>query len=223
MEFLNYKNLSYILMEPKNFDESKKYPAILFLHGAGSRGSDLNIIKSNPFCVKMSEKENFPFLTFCPQCNADTWFSIFEQIIDFAYYISMHKNVDSSHFYVMGASMGGYATWQLAMSAPKLFAAIVPICGGGMYWNAARLKNIPVWAFHGEKDNVVLCDESRKMVDSVNKNGGNALLTTYPDVYHNSWDNVYDSNEVFDWLLKQKKNSEPNKNQSGFVGSRQFG
>ena len=74
----------------------------------------------------------------------------------------------------MGASMGGYGTWQLAMSMPKFFAAIVPICGGGMYWNAGRLINTPIWAFHGAKDPTVLCVESEKMVNHVNALGGKA-------------------------------------------------
>jgi predicted peptidase len=91
------------------------------------------------------------------------------------------------------------------MSLPQLFAAIVPICGGGMYWNAARLVGVPAWAFHGEKDKTVFLEESRKMVNAVNKAGGNARLTTYPESAHNSWDETYQNRAVFNWLLENEK------------------
>ena len=101
--------------------------------------------------------------------------------------------------------MGGYAVWQLAMSRPQLYAAIVPICGGGMYWNAAKLKTLPVWAFHGSIDDVVYLEESQKMVNAVNRAGGNAKLTICDNVCHNSWLNAYNSKELFDWLFTQTK------------------
>ena len=101
--------------------------------------------------------------------------------------------------------MGGYTAWQLAMTMPECFAALVPICGGGMYWNAGRLKNVPVWAFHGIEDTTVLPEESIKMVNAVNKRGGSARLTLLCGVAHNSWLNAYGSREVFDWMLSQKR------------------
>ena len=107
----------------------------------------------------------------------------------------------------MGISMGGYATWQLAMSMPEVFAAIVPICGGGMYWNAGRLANVPVWAFHGKEDPTVLVEESEKMVAAVNKNGGKAKLTVYFGCRHDSWSETYKNPEVFAWLLSNEKNN----------------
>ena len=103
--------------------------------------------------------------------------------------------------YLIGNSMGGYGTWQLAMSVPELFAAIVPVCGGGMYWNAGRLQNVPVWAFHGGKDPTVFVEESQKMVDAVNRKGGNAKLTVYPEHKHDSWTDTFSNRAVYDWLL----------------------
>ena len=100
--------------------------------------------------------------------------------------------------------MGGYAAWQLAMSMPEYFAAIVPICGGGMYWNADRLVNVPIWAFHGEKDSAVLVEESVKMVNAFNQAGGNARLTVYPNTGHDAWSDTYCNPEVFEWLLAHK-------------------
>ena len=101
--------------------------------------------------------------------------------------------------------MGGYATWQLAMSMPECFAAIVPICGGGMYWNIWRIKDLPVWAFHGAKDTTVLVEESVKMVNALNDNGGCAKLTIYPENGHDAWSDTYSNPDVFAWLLQHTK------------------
>ena len=125
--------------------------------------------------------------------------------------------VDRDRIYVMGASMGGYATWQLAMSMPECFAAIVPICGGGMYWNASMLVNVPVWAFHGAKDTTVFLEESVKMVEAVKRHGGDAKLTVYPENSHDAWSETYANPDVYSWLLqhsnknKQKCSDEYNK------------
>ena len=104
--------------------------------------------------------------------------------------------------------MGGYATWQLAMSMPEAFAAIVPICGGGMYWNAERICNVPVWAFHGGKDTTVFLEESVKMIEAVKRCGGEAKLTVYPENAHDAWSDTYRNPEVFAWLLEHTKKNE---------------
>ena len=200
-----FRNLQYIIKYPKNYDETKKYPTILFLHGSGSRGTDPYKMSRNDFFVVTEYLESFDFVTVAPMCHEDTWFDLWETLRDFALEIPDFPFCDEKRIYAMGPSMGGYATWQIGMSLPWLFAAIVPICGGGMYWNAARLKNVPVWAFHGERDTLVLPEESEKMVAAVNSCGGNALLSLYPEVCHEVWLDVYSDAEVFKWLLSHKK------------------
>ena len=123
----------------------------------------------------------------------------------------------------MGASMGGYAVWQLAMSMPEYFAAIVPICGGGMYWNAGRLIHVPVWAFHGAKDATVLLEESVKMVEAVNKKGGNAKLTIYPNTKHDSWTATYSNYEVFQWLLTHRRPHAEAEADNSYADVKKFG
>ena len=91
------------------------------------------------------------------------------------------------------------------MSRPDLFAAIIPICGGGMYWNAARLKNVPVRAFHGKRDSTVCIEESEKMVEAVRRAGGDAQLTVYPENGHDAWTDTYQNPDVFAWLLTKQK------------------
>ena len=146
--------------------------------------------------------ENFPFITVSPICARDTWFDYMETLSALVLELSSSDFVDPSRLYLTGASMGGYATWQLAMSMPGCFAAIIPVCGGGMYWNAARLAGTPVWAFHGALDDAVLVEESIKMVDAVNNNGGSAKLTVYPNNTHDAWNDTYSNPEVFEWLLE---------------------
>lgn len=202
-----YKKIKYILQTAENFDANKKYPTVIFLHGAGGRGNDIDHYLNGSSYFSETRCHMLDMVTFAPLCYANTWFDIFEQLIDFAVFASNSDFADKDRVYLMGASMGGYTTWQLAMSIPEIFAAIVPICGGGMYWNAGRLKSVPVWAFHGSEDPTIFPEESKKMVDAVNRSGGNAKLTICEGVGHNSWLNAYRSKEVFHWMLSHKRNS----------------
>ena len=201
MEELTYCGLHYLLRRPQGFSGDRQYPTIFFLHGAGSRGDSIEGLISNPFFQDIGKYGDFPFLVVAPLCTENTWIDLWEHLTGLVKHIATLPFVDSSRLYGMGASMGGYGTWQLAMSLPAYFAAIVPICGGGMYWNAARLVNVPVWAFHGGKDPVSPVEESRKMVDAVNASGGSAKLTVYPENGHNAWNDTYRNPEVFSWLL----------------------
>ncbi|MBQ4051034.1 MAG: prolyl oligopeptidase family serine peptidase [Oscillospiraceae bacterium] len=198
----SFRDIKYIIHYPEDYKEGEKRPVILFLHGAGTRGDDLDVLKGNTFFNITAGHENFPFITVAPLCPADNiWFDLFEQLKAFALFIADESFTDKTHYFCMGYSMGGYGTWQMGMSLPETFAAIVPICGGGMYWNAGRLKGVPVWAFHGALDTTVFPEESQKMVDAVNKNGGSAVLTIFPEDGHDSWSNTYRSAELFQWML----------------------
>ncbi len=199
-----YGQLSYVVQEPTAFDTTKQYPAVIFLHGAGSRGTDIAQLTGNPFFAHASP-HIADCLTFAPQCAADSWFDVFESLLDFCVFVAAQPQVDDSRVYLIGASMGGYAVWQAAMSRPELFAALVPICGGGMYWNAPRLQNTPIWAFHGQDDPTVLVRESEILVERINACGGNAKLTVYPNTGHDAWTATYQDKAVFDWLFAQVK------------------
>ena len=205
MEEKIFGGLRYITCYPADFDENKVYPTVLFLHGAGTISDDINVLRENNF-FKHAEKLEIPCVIFAPQCDRETtWFDNFEKLKAFVKMIRDLPYVDASRIYLTGNSMGGYGSWQLAMSMNRTFAAVIPVCGGGMYWYSARLKNVPVWAFHGENDLVVYCDESRKMVEGINKRGGNAKLTVYPNCEHNAWDPTYSNPEVWEWLFAQRR------------------
>lgn len=214
--------LTYIVRYPNRYREGEKYPVLFLLHGAGGRGSDTTVLRGNPYFQITDAVEDFPMITVAPLCSENTWFDLFDMLKVLLREIAQADFTDPERIYCMGASMGGYATWQLAMSCPEYFAAIVPICGGGMYWNAARLINVPVWAFHGARDTVVLPEESEKMVNAVNRRKGNARLTVYPENEHNAWSDTYSNPEVFSWMLSHK-NENAKALVETFVGSKQFG
>lgn len=200
MEKRTFEQLDYVCRMPKDFSKGQQYPLVIYLHGAGGRGRDLQIIFDHPFFSDtVHSLENA--ICVAPQCYEDSWFSIFEQLQAFVSHVASWNCVDEKRVYLVGASMGGYATWQLAMSRPEMFAAIVPICGGGMYWNAGRLIHMGVWAFHGEKDETVFCEESKKMVNVINAWGGNARFTVYEGGNHNAWTATFQNEEVWAWLL----------------------
>jgi predicted peptidase len=198
-------NLQYIVKKPGKVME--KNPTIIYLHGAGARGTDVRILESCSLLGQDSHisDEDSPFVVFMPQCSRNSWFDMFEQLQEFVKMVAAHPIVDSSRLYLVGASMGGYGAWQLAMSIPEYFAALVPICGGGMCWNTKRLIHIPVWAFHGKEDKTVPPEQSIFMVDKLINVGGDARLTLLDNTEHNSWDYAFSQRELFDWLLEHTK------------------
>lgn len=198
-----YKTFDYVFFRSENFDETKKYPTVIHLHGAGGRGRNIDIIKDNPY-YRMAGKYGYDFVSFGPQCHAESWFDIFQDLTEFIAHVRELPFVDRDRIYIMGASMGGYATWQMIMSKPNWFAAAVPICGGGMDWFAYRLKGMPIWAYHGKLDPAVKCEESEKMVKRANECGADARLTVVPDVAHDVWNNAYSDKNLFDWMFSQK-------------------
>lgn len=202
LHILKYKHITYILGVPNTEAKEGRYPAVLFLHGAGSRGTDPTQLLTNTITNYYREQRpNFVLIE--PLCPADTWFDIYEQLLDFVSYIRTLPCIDALKITVTGNSLGGYACWQLAMSQPEWFSSAVPVCGGGMYWNAARLKNLPIWAFHGALDSIVFPEESIKMVNAVNASGGDAKLTLYSDYAHDSWIPTYSNPELYQWMTGQ--------------------
>lgn len=199
-----FEGLEYLMSFPNNYDNTKKYPLLIYLHGAGTRNTNYEWLK-RPVIYNTLDEHGLEFIVVAPLCRKEAWFDHFETLIRFVDYISGHENVDPSRVYLTGNSMGGYATWQLAMSIPEYFAAIVPVCGGGMYWDTKRLAEMGVWAFHGALDITVCPEESEKMVNGINKRGGNAKLTIYPDREHDSWTPTYSNPEVYNWLLSYTK------------------
>ncbi|MBO5280853.1 MAG: dienelactone hydrolase family protein [Clostridia bacterium] len=203
-------NLGSYVYLPEDFDASRKYPMVVFLHGAGERGDGseqmLPLVCKNALPKYAEEGKEYPFILLCPQCPENiVWNNIVLSLKKLIDQIALEYNADAERIYCTGISMGGYGTWEMGIIYSDFFAAVAPVCGGGFVWRASQLKNMPVWAFHGDADNVVPLENSRMMVDGVNAAGGNAKFTVFPGVQHNSWDSAYLETDVIEWLLEQKR------------------
>jgi predicted peptidase len=203
--------LKYLLYLPQGYGEKKdqKWPLMLFLHGAGERGDDLDLVKKHGPPKLIEQGKAFPFIIVSPQCPLESWWP--EQVEALAALldeIQARYAVDRERQYVTGLSMGGFGTWALISRYPQRFAAAVPICGGGDRYVARRLRDVPVWAFHGAKDGTVPVQASVEMVEAVKKAGGDAQLTVYPEAQHDSWTETYNNPKVYEWLLSHRRGQE---------------
>lgn len=200
--------VDYLLYLPPDYNEDPKrrWPMILFLHGTGERGHDLEKVRTHGPPKHIAQGRDYPFVVVSPQCPPDQWwdpdvlFALLDTVAETA-------RIDVDRIYVTGLSMGGYATWSMATRQPDRFAAIAPICGGGDATQAYKLKALPIWAFHGEKDTAVSPKKSKQMVAAVNKAGGNARLTLYPNTRHDSWTRAYEDPALFEWFLSHRRTS----------------
>ncbi|HIG28159.1 MAG TPA: phospholipase [Verrucomicrobiales bacterium] len=199
------KQIEYLLYLPDNYEAEEKWPLIVFLHGAGERGDDIEKVKVHgpPKLVESGKK--FPFIILSPQCPTGRRWST-DTLLDLLDDISSRYKVDAERVYLTGLSMGGYGTWDLASRDAYRFAAIAPICGGGNPSRARRMAHLPIWVFHGGKDGVVPISQSESMVDAIKAAGGTKIdFTIYPDARHDSWTEAYNNPKLYDWFLQHKK------------------
>ena len=198
-----YYNFNYVKYLPKDYDETKKYPLVFFLHGAGERGEDLDVACRHGYMKHVRESgAEYPFIFVAPQCpDGKYWACYTESLLAFLDYVCESLPVDLDRVYLTGLSMGGTGTWMLAMAAPERFAAIAPICGSGIYWYGGILRDIPVMVYHGDCDETVPIHDSMEMVRSVNKRGGNAQIKVLYGVGHDAWEQAYEGDALYTWLL----------------------
>lgn len=186
--------------------KADKLPLIVQLHGAGERGDgkeDLKMVDVHGFSKYLKDAEH-DCIVVMPQCPKDTfWAARVESIISFIEHLIEEYNVDEDKVYLTGLSMGGYGTWFTSMARPDLFAAIAPICGGGMAWNAGVL-NMPIWAFHGADDPVVSPTQSDEMVAKLKEINADVTYTRIDGVGHDVWEYAY-NRELIEWLLSKKR------------------
>ncbi|MBQ7119356.1 MAG: prolyl oligopeptidase family serine peptidase [Oscillospiraceae bacterium] len=198
---------AFPFVEYSGGNEDKKRPLIIQLHGAGERGSggeDLEIVETYGFSEVIRDIEK-DLVVVMPQCPEDTfWAARVESIIRFAEQIIKEYNIDEDRVYLTGLSMGGYGTWFTAMARPDMFAAIAPVCGGGMAWNANVLK-MPVWAFHGADDITVSPTQTDEMIAKLREFNEDVKYTRPCGVGHNISETSYDA-ELLEWLLEKRRN-----------------
>jgi predicted peptidase len=197
--------LPYGLHQDRNRNETQQpLPTILYLHGSGERGSYLNHVKKHGVANVVEQQLDFRFIVISPQCPRGEYWNI-ERLSTLLDEVIASYPVDIDRVYLTGLSMGGYGTWHLAAAQPERFAAIAPICGGGNPAQAHKLKNLPVWAFHGAKDHVVPLSESEIMVSALKAHDRNVKFTVYPEAEHDSWTQTYNNPELYEWFLQHRR------------------
>jgi predicted peptidase len=208
--------LKYLLYLPQAYAAKKdeRWPLMLFLHGAGERGTNVQRVAIHGPMSLVKQGTNFPFIIVAPQCPDDQRWEP-EALLQLLEHVTARLAVDTNRVYVTGLSMGGYGTWSLGLKFPEKFAAIAPICGGGNIIDMvlagprheAALRSLPIWAFHGAKDPVVPLAESERMVEALKERAKhqNVKLTVYPEAQHNSWTETYNNPKFYEWLQAQRR------------------
>ncbi|WP_295128884.1 alpha/beta fold hydrolase [uncultured Chitinophaga sp.] len=195
----------YLLSLPDGYkdDTTKRWPLVIFLHGSGESGTDLNKVKAHGLPKLVEAGKKFPFIVVSPQSSGFGWQPdiLYQMLRD----IKKKYLVDDDRIYLTGLSMGGYGTWALAQKHPEEFAAIIPICGGGDTTDLWRLRYMPTWNFHGAKDNVVSIKQSETMVNTLKQYNKNVKFTIYPEATHDSWTQTYNNDSLYTWMLAQSK------------------
>lgn len=218
------------ILSPIHFSPDKKYPLLVFLHGSGERGDDneSQLKWGGNLFLDSANRENFPAIVVFPQCPKDSSWSVrirkkdsagqfsfpvdlppskpLQLVMSFIDTLVNSGIVDTERIYIGGLSMGGFGTFEILWRRPALFAAAIPICGGGNPQSVKLYgKNFPLWVFHGEKDKVVTPENSRVMVEALKKAGAKVKYTEYPDVEHDSWVNAFAEPELLSWLFAQRR------------------
>ncbi|MBC9932432.1 prolyl oligopeptidase family serine peptidase [Chitinophaga qingshengii] len=225
--------LRYRLLMPANYDIHKKYPLVVFLHGAGERGYDNNaqLLHGGTMFLRDSLRNKYPAFVLVPQCPTGSWWAPMDYKRDATGKITAATfpldapappataalntlldsllgtgKIDKKRVYIGGLSMGGMGTFYLITKRPELFAAAFPICGAGNVDEAGRFAGkVPVWIFHGGADGVVPVEASRAYDEKLKSLKAEYKYTEYPGVGHNSWDNVFVEPDLFRWLFSHKK------------------
>lgn len=217
MEFMLFVPRGYARARSEGATEStsgaKRYPLVLFLHGRGESGTggpDLPLVNIHGPLKFLAKHPEFSLIVVAPQCPRppdggvpEAWKA--DRLEAFLDVVSRTLPVDTDRVYVTGLSMGGYGTWRLAAMARDRFAAAIPICGEGQTEWAEKLKSLPIWAFHGEKDEIVPVAGTLEMIKAIQAAGGPAKVTIYPGVGHDSWTATYQNPEIYRWLLQHRR------------------
>jgi predicted peptidase len=221
----NNDTLNYRFREPKNLKKKCKYPILFFMHGAGGRGSNNNdqLLDAEGFRAFSNQNifSKHSSYILAPQVPIDKkwvdveWntlkhdmpkisktmdmaFKLLDEVID-------TNQIDINRVYVLGVSMGGFGVWDALQRRPYFFAAAVPICGGGDVSKSKLISHVPIWAWHGDKDDTIHVDRSRNMYQTIKKYAGNIKYSEIKDRGHDVWIDVWNSKDLWSWLYRQRR------------------
>lgn len=199
-------SMQYLLYLPQeyNVDTTKHFPLLLFLHGSGESGDNIEKVKTHGPPKLIAEGKNFPFIVLSPQ-NPDInklWNA--EAVTALLEHIEINYRVDPTRIHLAGLSRGAYGAWQVAIQNPSKFASLTLISGVSPGFYVKWLKDTPIWVFHGEDDDVIPVSESDNVVKELKDNGQNVRYTRYPNTGHDAWTQTFDNPELFEWMLEQR-------------------
>ena len=195
---------NYLLYLPKNArEDGKTWPLMLYLHGGRGRGDDLEKVMWYPVPKMLQQTDTFPFIVITPQCPPGEMWTDTELLMALLDDVTAEYPVDTDRVYLVGYSMGGHGAWYLAYKHPERFAAVAPMSGMSNPWWATRLKEVPIWAFHGGHDDTVPVRETEKMAKALEKQGGDIKVTIVPDRTHRP-PTMEEHERLFDWLLEHR-------------------
>lgn len=199
----------YWLLMPKAAaaHPAQRWPLLMFLHGSGERGTDLNQVRVHGPWAWLAQQPDTPFIVVAPQADAGGGWNphVLHALIE---QLKATLPVDPDRVLVTGLSMGGFGAWALATEYPDALAAIVPICGFGDEDRMERIRHLPVWAFHGDADSAVPVAGHRATIAALRAAGGQPRYTEYPGVDHNSWTATYNNPALYEWLLAQRRRAD---------------
>jgi len=213
------ETMPYRIFIPRDYDSQKKYPLVLWLHGGAGRGTDnLKQISGgntsgSHLWIRADVQKKYPAFVIAPQCPENEMWATVELakptrqlriVEELLAGIQKEFNINSQQLYVTGQSLGGFGTWALISEHPETFAAAIPVCGGGDESMAPRLIHTAIWAFHGEEDQAVSVERSRKMIAAIKKAGGTPRYTEYEGVGHNSWERAFIEPDLISWVFAQR-------------------
>lgn len=195
----------YLSLFPADYQQriENKFPLLLYLHGAGERGNDLNLLRRNGIPKLTSEGAELPFVVIAPQCPENSRWDIDGLIALLDDAIDRHR-IDNKRIYLTGLSMGGQAVWLMANAISERLAAVVPICGLYVKLDLEKFRSLPIWCFHGAMDEIVPLSHSLMMIRELEESGCSPKFTIYEHSGHDSWTETYENAKVFKWLLSQK-------------------
>jgi predicted peptidase len=217
------QSLPYRLFVPQAVDKRRLYPLVLWLHGGAGRGNDNakqiaggNILGAHVWTTPENQAKN-PCFVVAPQCPENETWATFDEakpaaalqlVMELLADLRRTLQIDPHLLYVAGQSLGGFGTWSIISAHPEMFAAASPLCGGGDESQASRLTKTSIWAFHGEKDQTVSVERSRKMISAIRQAGGNPKYTEYKDTGHQVWEKAFREPELLPWAFAQKRSGQ---------------
>lgn len=201
------EGLDYLVYLPAGYDKdaNRRWPLVIFLHGIGERGEDVQRVRRVGLTRRVESRAGgAPYVLVAPQCPPGRAWEprplgrMLDQVL-------VEQRVDPRQVILTGLSWGGMGTWRWGMDQPERFAALVPICGGSSASGAGALKGMPIWAFHGDADTVVPLEGHRRVAEAAKAAGALVRFTVYPGVGHNSWDKAYGDPSLEEWMLAQRR------------------